>query len=579
MSDNAEAAKSSIERILSALGVARVVFVDDANDASVTVEDVIAVAYGLEAKPLWAAFPELGDSIPNDPSVLVTLIRRAWGKLDPAVQQERGLAVLAAGQESGGNAPNDATYISILGQLIPEAKLVSLSPSQWEERQDQLLRDSKEHHTLFLFDKDFSKVGGDEGGIKIIAKLLAMDDTEGLICGLLTHTVTPETQPQQWDELSRAHGIPRDRFVVIPKLHLSNAPMLFAKTLKFVALSPNFTELKRKTKEIISEAANAAAERVEQVSIDDFDHIVFQVPSDEGLWEPEMLFRLHAMFHRKESRRLAHDGGELETIAAKLRAMSGITTECDRLQTPSNAWALQREELYEFGAHINENHLPIELGDIFERVDVGSNKRYILLAQPCDLMVRSNGERQPELRRVPLVEVASAEKKPDYSEELPYFDPSPSTKWFVKCKAVHFVRACLLDLCVFNQDGVARLNVGSDAPSGIRPTWKARHGFLSHHWSKAIRKAAVLEPLDNDPKAVKETKRQIAKALHGLLFDDDLFTRAINDTAGVHSVTYNCKRVARLSRAQAMGLLMSYTATLGRPAYDRYFGKTSGRSI
>ena len=454
--------------------------------------------------------------------------------------------MVVAARQHDGNETDDVADVSILSQLIPEAKLVSLSPSQWEAQKDQLLLDSKDQRTLFLFDRDFSNAGGDsEGGIKIIASLLARNDTESLICGLLTHTVTPETQPQQWDALSKTHGIPRDRFVVIPKLHLSKAPILFAQTLKFAALSPDFTELKRKTKEIIAAAATAAADRVEAVSIYDLDHIVFQVSADEGLWEPDMLFRLHAMFHRLESRRLAHDGRALEAIAAKLRTVSGIPTRCDLLPTPDSAWALQREELYELDDHINRNHLPLELGDIFERVGGDSVKKYILLGQPCDLMVRGDGKRHPELHRVPLAEVVPADKMPHYSEEMPYFDASPSKKWFVKLKTVHFVRGCLLDLCVFNQDGVARLAVDGNAPAGMRPAWTARHDILSRHWGRAVRKADMLAPVANESQAVTQVKQQVARDLGGLLFDDDLFKGSLAEAGGVRSVTYNCKRVGR----------------------------------
>lgn len=566
-------ARASVESILTALGVARVVYVDDANDESVSVEDVIAAALGLDATLLLTAFPELGDSIPDDQTVLTAKIREVWGRLDPAVQLERGQAVVVAARRHDGNETDDVADVSILSQLIPEAKLVSLSPSQWDAQKDQLLQDSKTQRTLFLFDRDFSNAGGDsEGGIKIIASLLARNDTESLICGLLTHTVTPETQPQQWDALSKTHGIPRDRFVVIPKLHLSKAPIIFAQTLKFAALSPDFTELKRKTKEIIAAAATAAADRVETVSIYDLDHIVFQVSADEGLWEPDMLFRLHAMFHRLESRRLAHDGGALEAIAAKLRTVSGIPTRCDLLPTPDSAWALQREELYERDDHINRNHLPLELGDIFERVGADSAKKYILLAQPCDLMVRGDGKRHPELHRVPIAEVVPAENTPHYSEEMPYFDASPSKKWFVKLKTVHFVRGCLLDLCVFNQDGVARLTVDGNAPAGMRPAWKARHDILARHWGRAIRKADMLAPVANESRAVTQVKQQIARDLGDLLFDDDLFKGSLAEAGGVRTVTYNCKRVGRMSRARAIGLLMSYTSTLARPAYDRAFG-------
>jgi len=566
-------ARTAVESILGALSVARVVYVDDANENSVSVEDIIAAALNLDATLLLTAFPELGDSVPNDQDVLTAKIREVWGRLDPTVQPERAQAVVVAARQHDNNETDDVADVSILSQLIPEAKLIGLSPSQWETQKDQLLQDSKDQRTLFLFDRDFSDAGGDsEGGIKIIASLLARDDTESLICGLLTHTVTPETQPEQWEDLSRTHGIPRDRFVVIPKLHLSKAPILFAQTLKFAALSPDFTELKRKTNEIIAAAATAAANRVEKVSIYDLDHIVFQVSADEGLWEPDMLFRLHAMFHRLESRRLAHEGGVLESIAAKLRSVSGIPTKCDSLPTPQSAWALQREEIYEPDGHINKNHLPLELGDFFEQVGGQSRKKYVLLAQPCDLMVRGDGKRHPEPHRLPLAEVVLGEKTPNYSEEMPYFDASPSKKWFVKLKAIHFVRGCVLDLCVFNQDGTARLAINGTAPSGIRPAWKARYEILSRHWGRAVRKADLLAPVADDSQAVKQVKGEIAKNLGGILFDDDLFKGGIVEADGLRSITYKCRRIGRLSRARAIGLLMSYTSTLGRPAYDRDFG-------
>ena len=57
----------------------------------------------------------------------------------------------------------------------------------------------------------------------IISSLLA-GKNPALICGLLTHTVTPEDQPQKWVELSKTHNIPRDRFLVVPKRHISKDP-------------------------------------------------------------------------------------------------------------------------------------------------------------------------------------------------------------------------------------------------------------------------------------------------------------------------------------------------------------------
>jgi len=574
---NLEKARTAIESILNTLKVARVVYVDDVNDKSISMEDIIACAQGLEKDSLLNVFPELA-SIPDDQDVLATKIREVWAQLDAAVQVKRGHAViLAAHRHDDGREPSDENYASILSELIPNDKLDSLSPAQWEEQKEQLLQDSKNQSTLFLFDQDFTRTGGgSKEGINIIKLLLAKENTESLICGLLTHTITPEEQPQQWIYLSEEYGIPRDRFLVIPKLHLSDDPILFAQILKLTALSPNFSELKCKTKEIIKKAIDAAEKRVDDVSIYDLNHIVLQEPAKEGLWEPDMLFRLHAMFHRLESCRLAHEGGELETIAAKLRVVSGIPAESALLSAFSSAWKLQHEELYESGDYINKNYLPLELGDIFEKTTGNSVKKYILLAQPCDLMVRSSGERSPELCRVPLAEIVLPDKTPDktpyYWEEMPYFDTSPDKKWYVKFKYVHFVRAYLLDLCVLNQDGEAKLTVDEKAPSGIRPAWKKRYNFLSSYWRKEIHKADVLAPETRDQGAVRQYKEKI-KDFRDRLFDDELFKGRLIGTGDGRSITYNCKRIERLSRTRALGLLMSYTATLARPAYDLTFGQ------
>jgi len=559
-----------VESILNALAVARVVYVDDWNATTITIEDTVAAALTIDTAVLQPLFPELGESLPGDPDILRQKIRDVWSTLETDVQSERGKAIMVAARRHDGDETDDAADIAVLEEIIPQDMLVSLSPPEWEKQQAQLLQESKATRTLFIFDRDLSRAGGDpESGMKIIASLLARNDTGSVLCGLLTHTVKPATQPEQWAQLSSEHSIPMDRFVVIPKLHLSKAPMLFAQMLKHAALAPEFTELKRKTKEIISQAADVAANRVDQVRIHDLDHILFRVSAAEGIWEPEMLFRLHALFHRLEARRLAYEGGDLEALAARLRVVSGIPTDCGDCDPPSSAWQLQQQELYELHEHINKNHLPLELGDIFERVGATSPKRYILLAQPCDLMVRSDGERHPELRRVPIVEVVPATEAPHYSEEMPYFGKSPSEKWYVKLRMVHFVRPCILDLCVFNPDGTAALPVDGNAPASIRPAWKARHQILTRYWGRSVRKADLLTPVNAEAPAVTQAKQHIAREIGGVFFDDDLFKGKLSVANGVRSVTYDCKRVGRLSRARAIGLLMSYTSTLGRPAYER----------
>jgi len=567
-------AQTAVKQILAALQVIRVVCVDDTYEDEPRLEEVIVAACSLDAGTLRKALPELGDSIPDDQDVLKEQIRRLWGELNKQIRLDRAEKVLAGVRLQDVTKTDDRGDASLLSELIPQDMLLTLSPKQWEEQRNLLLKNDVEQRTLFLFDQDLSGSGGDvEGGIKIISSLLARNDAEKLICGLLTHTVTPENQPEAWVALSETHHIPRDRFLVVPKLHLSQDPVLFAQTLKLVALSPDFNELKQKTEKIIAAAASTAVSRVDAISIYDLDHIVFQVSADEGLWEPDMLFRLYALYHRLESRRLAHEGGELETIARRLRLMSHVPTET-RLRPASSTWKIQQDELYESADYLNKNHLPLELGDIFAKTDTDSKKHYILLTQPCDLMVRKNGKRQPEMVHVPLAEVAPAlpESVPaHYAEEMGYFGGNANERWYVKLKQVHQVRVCLLDLCVFNNDGTAFIQSDGEAPDAIRPAWNARYKFLVKLFGRLLKRLDLLSPVEKEPEDVTSFKAKLRLELSGDLLNDVLFKGEMVDQNGRYGIVYNCRRVGRLSRARAFGLLMAYTACLNRPAYDRDF--------
>jgi hypothetical protein len=116
-------AQQAVTDILDALGVMRVVYVDDRNRVAVTVEDVIAAAVGLEAAVLLASVPELGERVPDDPDVLRARIREMWAKLEPEIQAERGQAVVVAARRNDGNDTDDIADVSILGQIVPAAKL------------------------------------------------------------------------------------------------------------------------------------------------------------------------------------------------------------------------------------------------------------------------------------------------------------------------------------------------------------------------------------------------------------------------------------------------------------------------
>jgi len=233
-----------------------------------------------------------------------------------------------------------------------------------------------------------------------------------------------------------------------------------------------------------------------------------------------------------------------------------------------STWKIQQEELFESAEHLNENHLPLELGDIFIKTGTDSQKRYILLAQPCDLMVRKNGKRQPEVVHVPLAEVAPASTPPAYAEKMAYFGDSPNESWYVKLKQIHQVHICLLDLCVFNKDGAATIDISGSYPDEMRPSWKERYKHLIQGFELLSGRLGVLRPSQDDSPDVRKSK----EALKGELLNEGLFKGKLVEQNDRRAITYNCRRVGRLSRARSFGLLLAYTGCLSRPAYDRDLG-------
>ena len=108
--------------------------------------------------------------------------------------------------------------------------------------------------------------------------------------------------------------------------------------------------------------------------------------------------------------------------------------------------------------------------DIFEKAP---GRRYILLTQPCDLMVRSNGKRVYDDRLgrtgalVELVAGNAAKEAKESWREVPFYDEDTGAPAYVDVAKVHQVQLAVLDLCASRKDGVAAIEVGADCPEQL----------------------------------------------------------------------------------------------------------------
>lgn len=560
-------ATDSIGQLFSALGITRVVCVDDIY-SNPQLDETIVEQEALSDAQLLTALPEIG-SVPDDKDVRKAKVREAFSRLSTAVSWDRVRAIRSSANPEGSPVKHDDEHAAVLRTLVGGVELITLSPTEWKARESQLLNDALTVPTLFLFDQDFSKDdnGSATGGTLIISTLLAKNNDK-ILCGLLTHTVTMANQYADWERLSKDFNLDRDRFLVIPKECLGTDPNGFARMLKLIALSADFRRLKKCAKEILEAAHAKAAQQVEEVSVIDFEHIIFQVPSKEGIWEPEMLFRLFALYHRLEARTQVHGRGDLVDTVQKLRALSEIPAG-PMMAIPPNSWKIQQQELYENSEHLGVCRLPLELGDIFVKTGSTSSKAYILLAQPCDLMIRPSGKRSPEVQYFPLAEIAQFDGKVEtLSPKIPYFGETPDKEFVVKLKRIHYVNPDILDLCVFNDDGAAVLDLEQDVKS-VRPAWLRRFKSIQESFKKCVKSHDVGKVSQGDSKDKLELKDSLRSNLLKS-FSSGPFKLTIAGNS--KKISYDCKRVRRLVSSRAAALLMDYAISVCRPAFDRDFG-------
>ena len=316
--------------------------------------------------------------------------------------------------------------------------------------------------------------------------------------------------------------------------------------IKLAILNPLCAQLNDEVERVLDGSMAEAKQALRDMSIYEYEKIVFESSRREGVWEPDTMFRLFGIFQRREARRAAKGDAQLEKVAKRIRAISGAPSQ--KLGTePRHPYLIQRMELYEEGDHLNSYHLPTDLGDIYE---MKSGELFILLAQPCELMVRTiDGSRKETMNEGFIVEVVQTRPRGPRGEpgyyELPYFREDGLT-WFVNYRKWRSVKLWILDLCVFNTEGQAEFCVDSSCPSIVIPSWQNYHRRVKDH---VLHLTAGLE-------ARGET--EIVDASHGARFPSvktelpPLFPG--HYYAKDKTLRFDCRRVGRLHLTRASAL-------------------------
>ncbi|MCQ3808801.1 MAG: hypothetical protein KTV16_16265, partial [Acidimicrobiia bacterium] len=223
------------------------------------------------------------------------------------------------------------------------------------------------------------------------------------------------------------------------------------------------------------------------------------------------------------------------------------------------AQRIYRDELYERPEHLNRFHLPVELGDIYQKID--HEKQFVLVGQPCDLMVRMDGKRKPEFSFVTLLPIRGDDPnktKPESTTrrtvfELPAFKGG-NPAW------VEMDRPCLVpvesvDYCALNDKGIGLAPFPGNPPDWILPSWEER-------WKLLVETAETLRNTMNG-KNSKNERVDLLKAQFGVRPDCKAKPSVKGDKFDL-----GLKRTGRVLSPYARALLTSYSAHVARDAFE-----------
>jgi hypothetical protein len=542
-----------IQEILDVVGVQRVVAIDDVYADKAPVADAISAINAVLPEVAAAILTELTEvDFTGDSEIRDKQIRDSW----PTIQRKRKVQIIQELRAKASEIDDtDKVTKDSLETVFGARDFNPLSLEDWNASKNEILKDKS--LLLILIDEDFSNEGGTQTqGLDIVREILSSTSATEVICALLSHKYSHADVHSQWQTLCAQQGFDKSRFVLIPKSTIDDDPAAFARLIKLATIAKPMDQLRAVMSEIVLTAFVEASEKLEQIDIYDMDEIIFRSSWREGVWEPETLLRVFALFHKTRARALALGNDDLHFIASKVRKVSHVATDSVK-QPEHKIWPIQHLEIYDDSAYLNALHLPIELGDIFEKQ---GGKQFILIGPPCDLMVRSKGQRTESIKEVVLAEVTTEERR-NVTWELPYF--SRVEKHYVDFKKAFSVKLFGLDLCVFNEDGSASLTVAQDKPKNLIPAWAGRYAKLQDEVAQIF--ADMATKPGNDSRGLLE--KLIGRIDHSGVFAPTL-------QYSTKTIRYNFKRVGRLMAPRSNALMTAYAQFLARSAFEHDLERT-----
>lgn len=453
------------------------------------------------------------------------------------------------------------THLSALQEIFPPGLVRIITPEVWEAEGVGLT--AGDAPPIVLFDQRLARF--DKTGIELLAAYRDSRPERDPPAGILSNEVNEEGVLTTWDP-EDADLVPKSSLMLISKKHLSEGK--YEEAVALFRLTANLQHLNAARDSVLAGLAqdvDQAAKDVKALTPRALEDVVYRSSGVEGAWEGETLARVAGLYLVRATRRRELNE-DLRDIIRRARTLSRYVTAGDE-QAASSQVADELHQIENFASRewLNQLKLPLANGDVFE-VTSGCGEEahtgfFVMVGQPCDLVVRPDGTRDArDARLLPIEPTQSTPSEKLLEQPLPAAPPNPLPAYAsVMLKRGFHVSLDLLDLCWINEAGDALIDDVDATGEELMLTegLTQRRIDLIH---------AAAEGLDHLRKVRQGVSQKASRYSGGLFAQGEIGLDYDPDRPRRWS--FPVTRVARLSEHHAEALLVRYAAAQARAAFE-----------
>jgi hypothetical protein len=562
----------NVSEALECLGVSRVIWIDDHfNQTAESLGKMLAKNIDTTKA---CNFPELSKAVElftfNEELATFQMVQA----LTDAGQDRRD-EILSEYLAKEDEAEPGAVKELSAGEVGQVCDVLGINPEdRWpfEEHEAKLAALCKEgdEHVCYMIDLKASRGGiNDTTGLDVVAALHGLGSKGTAF--ILTHEATMETEADQEDILLKkllknSVEIP---LCVVSKMRLApdddgsyEIEEALRIAIKRAGVRKNIHEVLRSARDVVRNSFDAAMKDLTRIAPEQFEKFAVEKAYTEGVSETHVIERAVTARLSQSIRELFASDDRAQAVARNLRRLRGIPLAATKIEPDKRLAAFHEAEVWEDGKFLNSSYSQLACGDVFSTTSGRSSTWFVLLAAPCDIALRNDGQRGLETATLVPMRPLSASVKPAESHyRLPF--TLKGQRWYCDLRETAPARLAILDLATLRADGCVRVDHGQVEPDGLMDGQSAIYEKRTGLWLEyAGFSPEIKQKLSG---TYEEALRLVFAAPEGF---NSIKSGAVRHSKQEQAIAWPLKRVGRVRMPYASAILHNYVGRMSRHAFE-----------